>query len=292
MLCWRTCRLTKPRRWPSGWLIPERSGGISTTPPPLAPGSTWSRDGSNSSPTGGSAEEPSPVSMLSSRPLQCEPSARTTTPNPSYGTRPPTTPSPRSTETKPPPPTKPNPRHTTSSTSTGLPRGTKVVATDTEAAGLSVSAVTVDEVGPVTLGTTPDVVSESVGAAFPVQATNTTATATGHLLRPVDPPSIQGVIQVVQDRRIGLRLEHRHFEVGLERPLNVRIPQLQARFKACGKDEAERVITNFIERRHGTLPRGGYLARCRDRTISGVRYLVCTLLWPGRACGARASHAR
>ena len=39
--------------------------------------------GSNSSPTGGSTEEPSPVSMLSSRPLQCEPSARTTTPNPS-----------------------------------------------------------------------------------------------------------------------------------------------------------------------------------------------------------------
>ena len=31
-----------------------------------------------------------------------------------YGTRPPTTPSPRSTETKPPSPTKPNPRHTTS----------------------------------------------------------------------------------------------------------------------------------------------------------------------------------
>ena len=54
------------------------------------------------------------MSMLSSRPLQCEPSARTTTPNPSYGTRPPTTSSPRSTETKPPPPTKPNPRHTTS----------------------------------------------------------------------------------------------------------------------------------------------------------------------------------
>ena len=69
--------------------------------------------GSNSSPTGGSAEEPSPVSMLSSRPLQCEPSARTTTPNPSHGTRPPTTPSPRSTEAKPPSPTKPNPRHTT-----------------------------------------------------------------------------------------------------------------------------------------------------------------------------------
>ena len=43
MLCWTTCRLTKPRRWPSGWLIPERNGGISTSPPPLPPGSTWSR---------------------------------------------------------------------------------------------------------------------------------------------------------------------------------------------------------------------------------------------------------
>ena len=46
-------------------------------------------------------------------------------------------------------------------------------------------------------------------------------------------------------------------EAGLERPLNALIPQLQARFKACGKDGAERVIANFNERRHGTPPRGG-----------------------------------
>ena len=52
--------------------------------------------------------------VLSSRPSKCEPSAGTTTPNPSHGARPPTTSSPRSTEAEPPSPTKPNPRRTTS----------------------------------------------------------------------------------------------------------------------------------------------------------------------------------